>query len=345
MLDLKQEVINIKDDNEKAEVERFLNLYKLTLDKDVDYTLVLRQRGEIVATCSKAGRVLKCFAVKEELRGEGVASLLVTSLIDVLFDQGIYHCFVFTKPESTKIFTSLNFKLLAMGEKAALLENGLYTIDRYIRSLRDKSGIIPGAAALVMNCNPFTLGHRYLIEKAAVENSQVVVFVVEEDKSLFPFIDRIELVKQGISHLDNVLVIPGGEYIISSATFPSYFIRERGEISKAFAQIDAEIFGKYFCRELGIKRRYIGMEPYCETTNCYNEILKTTLPKYGVEVVEIPRCIEGGKPISASSVRQLIKEGKLQEAAALIPLSTLNFLNTVRGKEIMERIKSSSAPH
>ena len=37
-----------------------------------------------------------------------------------------------------------------------------------------------------MNCNPFTLGHKYIVEKAARENDNVIIFVVEEDKSSFP---------------------------------------------------------------------------------------------------------------------------------------------------------------
>ena len=77
-----------------------------------------------------------------------------------------------------------------------------------------------------MNCNPFTKGHLYLIEKASAESDHLFILIVEEDKSVFPFEKRMELVKRGTEHLDNIDVIPGGSYTISSATFPSYFAKE-----------------------------------------------------------------------------------------------------------------------
>ena len=63
-----------------------------------------------------------------------------------------------------------------------------------------------------MNCNPFTLGHRYLIEQASEKVDHLYVFVVEEDKSFFPFSDRIGLVKKGTADLKNITVKPSGKY-------------------------------------------------------------------------------------------------------------------------------------
>jgi len=346
MYEYNTEWVNLKDTSSREEVENFLNHFDLILDNDVDYTIVIRNEDELVATCSKAKNVLKCFAVSEELRGQGITSLLISTLIDKLFDLGIYHSFIFTKPDKAHIFASLNYKLLHSNEDVALLENGIYDINKALEEMKKIFNIgTEEKAAVVMNCNPFTLGHKYLIEEASKNNKEVLVFIVEEDKSLFPFKARYELVCKGVEHLKNVKVLPGGEYIISSATFPSYFLREEGEKLRAYVDLDASIFAKYFCKILNITRRYVGEEPYCNVTDEYNEALKRVLPFYGVEVKQIIRKEFGNNAISASRVRNLIKEGNIHDLNNLLPEVTLKFLNTNIGREIVEKIKDSNSPH
>ena len=198
-----------------------------------------------------------------------------------------------------------------------------------------------------MNCNPFTLGHYYLLEEASKNHQEVLVFIVEEDQSLFPFETRYELVRKGVAHLENVKVLPSGEYIISSVTFPSYFIKEEGKRLRAYTELDASIFGKYFCKPLNIKQRYVGDEPYCKVTAAYNEALKKVLPTYGTEVTQLPRKSYGELAISASRVRNLLKARELhsQELNHLLPEVTLDFLKTNLGKEIVEKLKSSDSAH
>jgi len=346
MYEYNTEWINLKDKSSREEVETFLNSFDLILDKDVDYTIIIRNGEKIAATCSKAKNVLKCFAVAEEYRGEGITAKLISTLIDKLFKQGIYHSFIFTKPATAYIFTSLNFKLLYNNEDVALLENGIYDINKALEEMKKKYHIGRGEkAAIVMNCNPFTLGHKYLIEEASKNNKEVLLFIVEEDKSLFPFKTRYELASKGVSHLKNVKVIPGGEYIISSATFPSYFLREEGERLKAYVDLDASIFGKYFCEYFNITKRYVGEEPYCRVTRAYNEALMKVLPIYGVEVQEIHRKEFEHIAISASRVRDLIKTGNVNELKELLPQVTLEFFNTSNGREIVEKIKNTDSPH
>jgi [citrate (pro-3S)-lyase] ligase len=346
MFGLNVEKLNLKDKNEKQEIEVFLSRFGLELDKDVDYSLVIREAGEIKATCSKARNVLKCFAVDEALRGEGITNTLITDLINRLFEEGIYHSFIFTKPENISIFSSLGFNLIHQVRDVALLENGIQDINSYLAKLIKKYNIGSGKkAALVMNCNPFTLGHQYLIQRASEENEEVIVFIVEEDRSLFPFQTRYELVKKGTEHMKNVTVVPGGEYIISSATFPSYFLREEGTRLKAYTELDAGIFAKHFCQSLKITRRYVGTEPYCKVTSAYNQTLKEVLNQYGVELCMIERKKQEDYEISASTVRNLIKEDNYEELKNILPQTTLDFLYTEKGKEIIEKIKASNSPH
>ncbi len=341
------EKINLKDKDAVKQVRDFLQTFKLLLDDNVDYTIVIRQNGEIKATCSKAKNVFKCFAVSDDLRGTGVSATLLGNLSDKLFEEGTYHSFIFTKVENLDIFTSLGYKLIHKIENVALLESGIYDIEKYLKDLQVEYNLDGSTTrcAMVMNCNPFTLGHRYLIEEAARQSEEVLVFIVEEDKSSFPFINRYNMVKEGVSHLNNVKVIKGGEYIISQATFPTYFLRKKDEVLKAYTTLDASIFGRYFCKTLNITKRFIGEEPYCVVTNAYNDALKEILPAYGVEVVEVKRKALMGDIISASKVRKLIVQGKIADIHHIVPSSTWEFLNTAVGKEIMERIKNSDSPH
>lgn len=347
MYNLNLEKVNIKKEIYREEVETFLNKFDLELDKDVDYTVVIRVDGEIKATCSKGGSIFKCFAVDDDLRGEGVSATLLNAVNDKLFEEGKYHSFIFTKPSNVAIFLGLGYKLIEEVEKVALLENGVYNINSCLNKIGDKYDLKNNTkkAALVMNCNPFTLGHLYLVEKAASENEEVIVFVVEEDKSLFPFKVRYDLVKKGCAHLKNVKVIPGGEYIISSATFPSYFIRKKDEVLKAYTNLDAKIFGKYFCNEFNINKRYVGEEPYCVVTKSYNDTLKEILPTFLTDVIEVKRKAEDEVPISASRVRELIREGKMDEIEKIVPKTTFEFLNSDDAIEIIEKIKNNNTPH
>ena len=110
-------------------------------------------------------------------------------------------------------------------------------IDVYKRQVPSRSGLPAGA--VVMNANPFTLGHQYLIEKAASACSLLHLFIVSEDASLVPFPVRFQLVKDGISHLSNVVLHKTGSYLISNATFPSYFLKDEESAICSHARLDA----------------------------------------------------------------------------------------------------------
>lgn len=338
--------INLKSQREIERVKKFLLGFELNYE-DVDYTLIIEDNDKIIATCSKKNNIVKCFAIDENYQGQGISGILITDITNKLFEEGIYHNFIFTKPKNNILFEGLGYKTIVSTDKVSLLETGNKNIKSYLSSLISEYEINPGEdhAALIMNCNPFTLGHRYIIEKAAEENQNVLIFVVEEDKSSFPFKTRIELIRNGVKDLKNVKVIPGGEYIISSATFPNYFLRKQDDVLKEYTKIDGNIFGKYFCSALGIKRRYVGTEPYCNVTNTYNETLAEVLPKYGVELKLIERTSLGEAAISASSVRMLLRENKMDEVKSLVPQSTFEFLNSEEGKVIIEKLKISQGAH
>ncbi|MCM1989694.1 [citrate (pro-3S)-lyase] ligase [Oceanirhabdus seepicola] len=346
MYDFVIEEININNVQQLGDVKEFLKNFQLEYEKNIDCTIVINQDGKIVGTCSKSGNILKCFAIDGGMRGMGLSSKLVTWMNNRLFDEGIYHSFIFTKPENIEIFTGVGYKLIKKVKEVALLETGVENISKHIKKIKEKYNLeMNKKAAIVMNCNPFTWGHRYLIEKASLENEEVIVFIVQEDRSLFPFKYRYELVKEGVKDLKNVKVIPGGEYIISSATFPNYFLRKKDDVLRIFTELDASIFGEYFCSELAINKRYVGEEPFCDVTQAYNETLTFTLGKYNVEIEIVKRKEFQGKAISASQVREVIKNGEISSLKNLVPDVTMKFLLSSKGKEIMEKIRYSTSPH
>ncbi|WP_346938923.1 [citrate (pro-3S)-lyase] ligase [uncultured Clostridium sp.] len=338
--------INLNSKIEVNRVKEFLKGFALKYE-DVDYTLIIEEDEEIIATCSKKNNIVKCFAISEDYQGQGISNILITDITNKLFEEGIYHNFIFTKPSNNFLFEGLGYKVIVDTDKVSLLEAGNKNIHSELKNLKKNYEIKENEkyAALIMNCNPFTLGHKYIVEKAAKENSNVIIFVVEEDKSSFPFQIRFDLIKEGVKELKNVTVIPGGNYIISSATFPNYFLRKDDDILKEYTKIDGNVFGKYFCKELNITKRYVGSEPYCNVTNTYNETLKEVLPKYGVKVEVIERYEIENKAISASRVRELLKEDRLKEVRELVPKTTYEFLESSVGKDIIEKLKLRDLPH
>ena len=180
--------------------------------------------------------------------------------------------------------------------------------------------------AIVMNCNPFTLGHRYLIETAASQVEKLYVFVVEEDKSIFPFKDRFMLVQRGTAHLPNVEVLPSGNFMISTLTFPEYFNKDNLGSATIDPSNDVELFANYIAPTLGIKTRFAGEEPLDMVTRQYNETMKRILPACGMKFVVIPRLENGGEVISASRVRRCLQEKDFATISRIVPETTLAYL-------------------
>lgn len=188
--------------------------------------------------------------------------------------------------------------------------------------------------SIVMNCNPFTYGHRYLIEQALKKVDYLIIFVVEEDKSVFSFIERFVMVCEGVADLENVKVVPSGPFILSRTTFPEYFIKVRDEELEQNVENDITLFAEKIAPRLNIRYRFVGEEPEDEVTNEYNNAMKRILPQNGIELIEIPRKIRNGKVISASKVREILEHDTIMELNELIPETTLQILFDEYRKEI-----------
>ena len=293
----------------------------LTPDNNVEQTVLIWEGETLAATGSRTGNLLKCIAVDARYQGEGLMATVLTALRQAAFNEGYRHLFLYTKPQNRMQFTSLFFYPVAETKDVLLMEDKKDGICSFLSALpiKENRGNI---GAIVMNCDPFTLGHQYLIEKAAAECDHVYIFVLSEDKGLFSANDRLAMVTKGTAHLGNVTVYPTGPYLISSATFPTYFLKENASPNDVQCQLDIATFSEYYIPHFGITRRYVGEEPLCPITGRYNRLLQEQLP---IPLHVVPRLQRTGEPVSASAVRRLLKSGDKQAASALVPATTAEY--------------------
>ena len=310
-------------DSEKKLVEEFLKKFDLKYANDVNKTFYcVDDFGNIAGTVSASNYIIKDLAIDPSYQGENVSGLLISQILSYFRENQIYSYQVFTKPMYKETFKNLGFRLIVETEKVVMLEGGIDSIDEEINKIKNvlemNYGILDenvDLAAIVMNANPITNGHVYLIEEAKKNHKLLVVFIVEEDKSEFSLKERLSLAYLATRRLSNVVVIPSSKYIVSSLTFPDYFLKSETEKVEENARIDALVFKEYFMKKLFIKKRYVGTES-TNKMNVYNDALKEILKD---DLVLINRLEENGEVISAKRVRALFSDGKIQEAISYCP--------------------------
>lgn len=318
-------------------------------DANLDYTCGMYDDDfNLIATGSCFGNTMRCMAVSSAHQGEGLMNEIVGHLMEVQFARGNTHLFLYTKCDSAKFFGDLGFYEIArIPGQIVFMENRRTGFKDYLDHLASENTAASSAessksghiAALVMNANPFTLGHQYLAEKAASENDVLHLFIVSEDTSLVPFSVRKRLVMDGTAHLNNIIYHESGPYIISSATFPSYFQKDESAVIESHAMLDLTIFSG-IAQTLGINRRYVGEEPTSLVTGIYNRIMSEKLPEHGIECRIIPRKEQDGRAISASTVRQAVKDNNWVLLAELVPETTLRYFKSPEAEPVIRRIQA-----
>lgn len=312
-----------------AAIRELLQRAGIDWDAGAEFTVVIENDdGKALATGSRQDNVLKCIAVDPDAQGEGFAATIVTELVKNAIMSGFDHLFIFTSPKSAFMFTQLGFTRVAGTKDAVLLENRTNGVENFVAGLENPKvdGLV---SAIVANCNPFTYGHRYLVETAAKASALVHLFILSADKSRFTAADRMAMVKAGVADLSNVIVHPTSDYLISAATFPSYFIKDKIQAEGINCTLDLTVFAECFAKPLAITRRYVGTEPTDPVTLAYNRQMQAVLPAFGIEVVEVPRLERDGVAVSASRIRKLLDEGRLDEIETLAPPTTYAFLRNM----------------
>ena len=352
------QTLNPATPRQRQRIEAFLKRNALRIDDMNYYAAMLDDDGEMIAGGGLKDDVIKCVAVDDAHKGEAIANTLVSHLISHANQEG-YGCIkLFTKPKNRQLFESLSFRLLAEAPEAILMETGIGGISNTVEALKkikeesekykeynkeckedskecreNTSSLntstpqhlnttMQPTGCIVMNCNPFTLGHRYLIEQAAKQVERLYVMVVREDCSLFAYTERKAMVEQGVADIENVNVIDGSDYAISRATFPTYFLKRLDDAADTQMLLDLDLFRRHIAPALGATVRFVGTEPTDQLTRRYNQLMHEALK----DVREINRLEKDGNAVSASRVRKAMEEGDMNTIRQLVPPTTLPYI-------------------
>ena len=354
------QTLNPTTPRQRQRIEAFLKRNGLRFDDMHYYAAVTDDDGEMIAGGGLKGNVIKCVAVDDAHKGEAIANTLISHLIAHANEEGHSNVMLFTKPKNRQLFESLSFRLLAEAPEAVLMETGIGGINNMVEQLKkikeesekykeynkeckeeEKTNLntspsqhhntttpqpltttTPRGGVVVMNCNPFTLGHRYLIEQAAKQVERLFVMVVREDCSLFAYAERKAMVEQGVAHLENVTVIDGSEYAISQATFPTYFLKRLDDAADTQMLLDLDLFRRHIAPALGTTVRFVGTEPTDQLTRRYNQLMHEVL----ADVRETARLEKEGNAVSASRVRKAMEQGDMSTIRQLVPPTTLPYI-------------------
>lgn len=328
----------------------FLQTNGLRYD-DVDYyaAIVDESSDEMIAGGGLKGSVIKCVAVADGHKGEAVANVIVSHLIAKANAEGCQCVKLYTKPNNRQLFESLSFRLIAESPNAILMETGVGGIEKYSEELRVKSeelsvksevlrvkseelkndeSVVSNArkpiGVIVMNANPFTLGHRFLVEQSSELVERLYVVVVREDCSMFSYNERKAMVSQGVRDIGNVVVVDGSDYAVSAATFPTYFLKQLSDATDTQIILDLDLYRRRIAPALGATIRFFGSEPTDPLTRRYNELMHQQLGEEHVH--EIQRKQQEGSAISASRVRKAMMEGCIWDAIQLVPPTTIPYI-------------------
>lgn len=328
---------------QRRQIEMFLHTNGLRYD-DVDYyaAIVDESSDEMIAGGGLKGSVIKCVAVADGHKGEAVANVIVSHLIAKANAEGCQCVKLYTKPDNRQLFESLSFRLIAESPNAILMETGVGGIEKYSEELRVKSeelgvkseelkndeSVISNArkpiGVIVMNANPFTLGHRFLVEQSSELVERLYVVVVREDCSMFSYNERKAMVSQGVRDIGNVVVVDGSDYAVSAATFPTYFLKQLSDATDTQIILDLDLYRRRIATALGATIRFFGSEPTDPLTRRYNELMHQQLGEEHVH--EIQRKQQEGSAISASRVRKAMMKGCLWDAIQLVPPTTIPYI-------------------
>lgn len=308
----------------------FLASCQLDWDEAISFTAVLMDDDEIAATGSLDGGTIKCVAVSPEYQGQDLTARILTALLQEAARQGREHLMLYTKPQNGHLFAPLGFYPVIRTPGCLLMENRRDGLQRYLCGIEKPQGEPVGC--IVANCDPFTMGHRRLIEAAAKDCAWVHVFILSQDRGMFTADERFAMAQEGLADLENVLVHPTGPYMVSSATFPTYFIKDKTRSGEIHCELDVRLFAEKIAPALSIARRYVGTEPSCAVTAQYNRRMKELLPAYGIEVIELERFAASGQIISASRIRSLIRENNMEALEGLLPQSSIRRIQSRKGE-------------
>lgn len=364
--------ISPTDKRAVRQMDALLEKEGIERDKNLDYSIGLFDDNyDLVATGSCFANTLRCMAVSSEHQGEGLMNQIISHLIEFQYSRGNTSLFLYTKCNTARFFGDLGFYEIARVEgKVVFMENRRTGFADYLKRLQKETSAFfesekgqallaqnkmhaqlsenaacagPSAkiGAVIMNANPFTLGHRYLLQQAAASVDLLHVFVVSEDASLVPFSVRRQLVAEGSADLPNVICHETGPYMISNATFPSYFLKDSDTVIRSHAKLDIQVFLR-IAKALSVTDRFVGEEPFSQVTGIYNQVMAEELASAGLNCHVIPRKADEEGAISASEVRCLIRDGNFEVLKKKVPACTFRYFTSEAAEPVIQKIRSAA---
>lgn len=311
----------------RNKAEAFISSCGLSLDSGLEYLAgIYDYDDKLVGTGGLCNNIIKCLAVSKELRGMDVSASLVSHLYSVARAKGSTYVTLFTKPDNESKFKGLGFNTIGKSSLAVMMQSSSHPLQRYIQYLKS----LPRSyrnGAIVMNVNPLTCGHLYLIKRASEQvDCLTIIPVADNPATLFSYSERISMLKDACSALPNVSIAEGSEYAISASTFPSYFLKKKDDATLSHIELDLDIFTHLLASALNVSVRFAGTEPNDSLTALYNEQMKKILPLHNIEFIEIPRMEADGTPVSASNVRRHIADSSVEKALRLVPLTSIPYI-------------------
>lgn len=341
---IKRMYIN-KIESDKESWNQLLNQEGIKSEDNIEETFGFFEDNKLVATASRYQNVIKCVAVDSNSQGGSYFNEIISHVMNRNTQLGYFKHYVYTKPESKEAFKFLGFiDIEEVDGKLVFMEKAISGFPAFLKKLEKYKVDKDHISAIVMNANPFTLGHKYLVETASKNSDHVFVFVLSEEMSVFTSEIRRRLVSEGVKEFDNVTVLSTENYMVSNATFPSYFLKEDDDTTVIQARLDARLFARHIAKALNITIRFVGSEPYSKATNMYNEaMLQEFKGELDLRIIERKACYDD--IISATKVRNLLIEDKLEEVKRFVPETTYAFLISDEGQEVIAALKESDHEH
>lgn len=331
-------------ETENKQWTELLTMQGIRPEKPLDAVFGIFDGDRLIATASYYRNIIKCVAIDPTAQGGSIFNELLSGIITEILKKNFGNIYVYTKPAAKLSFSAIGFKEIErVDDSLVFMESGKPDFDDYLNQLKKQAVTGKIIGSIVLNANPFTKGHRYLVETARAQCDLLHLFVVSEDASAFPQRIRKSLVEAGCADLDGIVIHDTRSYLVSQAIFPSYFLKENTDATKVQARLDARIFKYHIAKALSITDRFVGEEPFSPTTESYNRAMEEVFraePAPGNPQLHIlPRKESDGHPISATEVRRLLAEGDIDGASRLVPTTTADYFRTEKFQPILTKLK------
>ncbi len=344
--------ISPTDKRAVRQMDALLEKEGIERDKNLDYSIGLFDDNyDLVATGSCFANTLRCMAVSSEHQGEGLMNQIISHLIEFQYSRGNTSLFLYTKCNTARFFGDLGFYEIARVEgKVVFMENRRTGFSDYLKRLqRETSAFLESRKRTGREnrcrhheCQPIYPGPPLSGRTGCLAAVDLLhVFVVSEDASLVPFSVRRQLVAEGCADLSNVVCHETGPYMISNATFPSYFLKDSDTVIRSHAKLDIQVFLR-IAKALSVTDRFVGEEPFSQVTGIYNQVMAEELASAGLNCHVIPRKADEDGAISASEVRCLIRDGNFDALKKKVPACTFRYFTSEAAEPVIQKIRTAA---